>query len=100
MGSKYIMEDSITKLNRLTEKIKNLTERWIRIEENDFFRNIPYELTEEEFNQLIDEHDVNDWIPIYCEIYNITENVYRIILWERYTGKSIWETKFKRIHKT
>ena len=87
-------------MDKFTTKLNFLCEKWMTIEVNDFFRNIPYELSHEEFNKLVDEHDLNDWIPIHCKIHGISENVYRIILWERYTGKSIWDTFNKKFNKT
>jgi len=76
--------------------LESLTEKWMDIEDKDFFKYVPYELTYDEFIKNLEEHDYDSWIPIHCKIKSISENAYRVILWERYTGKSIWETRFKR----
>lgn len=83
-------------MDKYSQKLQSLTEKWMDIEEKDFFKYIPYELSYDEFIKNLEEHDLDSWIPIHCKIKGITENVYRIILWERYCGKSIWETRFKK----
>lgn len=83
-------------MDRFWTNLTNLTIKWIDIEDRDFFRDVPYELTYDEFNKLLDEHDYEPWIPIHCKLNNISENAYRTILWERYCGKSVWDTRFKR----
>lgn len=83
-------------MDKFTQRLQSLTEKWIDIEDKDFFKYIPYELTYEEFIKNLEEHDYDSWISIHCKLKGISEDTYRIILWERYCGKSIWETLFKR----
>lgn len=83
-------------MDKYSQRLQSLTEKWMEIEDKDFFKYVPYELTYEEFIKNLEEHDYDSWIPIHCKIKGISEDSYRIILWERYTGKSIWETRFKK----
>ena len=82
--------------SRFQQCLESLTEKWMDIEDRDFFKYVPYELTYEEFIKELEEHDYHSWIPIHCKIREISEDAFKIILWERYTGKSIWETRFKK----
>lgn len=78
------------------QRLETLTEKWMTIEDRDFFKYIPYELDYDEFIKELEEHEYDSWITIHCKLKGITEDAFRVILWERYCGKSIWETKYKK----
>jgi hypothetical protein len=71
---------------RFKQRLKMLTEKWIDIEYRDFFKHISYELTREEFDKEVEDHDLDSWIPIHCKIKQLNEKDYRDNLWNRYCG--------------
>lgn len=66
--------------------VEDLTDKYVIEEHKNFFKHIEYELTREEFDKEVAEHDLNDWIPIYCYIKQLNEKDYRNGLWFRYCG--------------
>ncbi len=74
-------------LDTCGKRLSILSDKYMRIESHDFFKNIDYELTREQFDKELEEHDIYDWIPIHCSIKDLNEKDYRDNLWERYCGK-------------
>lgn len=73
-------------MDSFTLCLSTLCEKWIHIEDKDFFKHIPYELTQEAFENELYEHDYNLWIPIHCQLKNVREDDYKQRLWNRYCG--------------
>ncbi len=80
------IEENQLLLERAEKKIAILSDRYMKLESNDFFKHVSYELTREEFDKELAEHDIDDWIPIHCKIHGYYEKVYRDTLWNRYCG--------------
>lgn len=86
-------------MDKFTQKLEELTKKWLDIEEKDFLKYVPYELSREEFNKEIEEHDLHAWLIMKCKLTGISEDCFKMILWEKYTGKSIWDKTMDKIHK-
>ena len=71
---------------RFQQRLISLTEKFMEIEYRDFFKHIHYELTQEQFDKELEEHDLDSWIPIHCKIKQLNEKDYRNSLWNRYCG--------------
>lgn len=71
------------------QRLNSLTDKYIDIEYKDFFRYIPYELSREQFDIELHDHDLDSWISIYCKIYEKDEGEYRNNLWMIYCGHKI-----------
>jgi hypothetical protein len=71
---------------RFERRLAFLTEKFMDIEYRDFFKHVSYELTREEFDKEVEEHDLDSWIPIHCKIKDLNEKDYRDSLWNRYCG--------------
>lgn len=72
--------------DRFQQRLISLTEKFMEIEYRDFFKHIPYELTQEQFDKELEEHDFDSWIPIHCKIKQLNEKDYRNSLWNHYCG--------------
>ena len=62
---------------RFQQRLISLTEKFMEIEYRDFFKHIHYELTQEQFDKELEEHDLDSWIPIHCKIKQLNEKDYR-----------------------
>jgi len=80
------IEENQLLLERAEKKIAVLSDRYMKLESNDFFKHVSYELTREEFDKELAEHDIDDWIPIHCKLNDYNEKAYRDTLWNRYCG--------------
>jgi hypothetical protein len=79
-------DENKLRLERCSQRLSILSDKYLKIEFNDFFKHVPYELTREEFDKELQEHEIDDWIPVHCSLKDMNEKDYRDKLWERYCG--------------